>query len=122
MSEEEIAREKATDPQATEAETMERLQEEIRNLPVSEHLLYMMHSLSALAVGRMGTTPEDAGRRDLEQARMAIDAFKALMEIGERVWPEEGIVVHRGVLSQLQLAYLEALRAPTADGTTQAPE
>jgi hypothetical protein len=122
MNEEEIAGEEATDPQATEAQNMERLQEEIRNLPVSDHLLYMMHSLSALAVGRMGTTPEDAARRDLDQARLAIDGYKALLEVVELVWPPEGMAVHRGVLSQLQLAYLEAMRTPAADGTIPASE
>jgi len=98
-----------------------RLQEEIRNLPVGEHLLYMMQSLSTLAVGRMGVTPETAALRDLDQARMAIDAFRALMEIVAPTRPAKEMVAHRGVLSQLQLAYVAALdRGPTGEGGAEA--
>jgi hypothetical protein len=88
--EEEIRGEEAARLQAEEAEMMERLQEEIQNLPVSEHLLYMMHSLTALAVGRMGATAETAARRDLDQARLAIDGFKAMMEVVEPTRPADG--------------------------------
>jgi len=105
-----------------EAEMMARLQQEIRNLPVSDHLLYMMHSLSALAVDRMGMAPADAARRDLAQASMAIDAFKALMEIVERVRPAKEMTAHKGVLAELQLAYVAALdqgtKAAGEEGTS----
>lgn len=100
--------EASADVKAEEAEMMERLQEEIRNLPVGEHLTYMMHSLSSLAAGRMGLAPGSEAQRDLGQARLAIDAFKALMEIIERVQSEDEMVAHRGILSQLQLAYVAA--------------
>lgn len=102
--------------QDEDAEAMERLEEEIRNLPVSDHVLYMMHSLSALAVGRLGLTPDTAGRRDLEQARLAIDCFRALMDTVARARPSEENTIHRGTLSQLQLAYLEALEAEKREG------
>lgn len=113
--EEEIREEEAAELQAEEAEMMARLQEEIRNLPVSDHLLYMMHSLSALAVGRMGVTAETAVTRDLDQARLAIDAFKALMEVVEKTRPAEEMAVHRGMLAQLQLAYVAALEPCAAE-------
>jgi hypothetical protein len=115
----------ATDPTVSDAEMMERMQEEIRNLPVSDHLLYMMHSLSALAVARLGVTAETVAHRDLEQARSAIDGFKALMEVVERARPAGETVIHRGTLSQLQLAYVEALGADakrTADEAAEVPE
>lgn len=106
---------------ADEAEMMARLQQEIRNLPVSDHLLYMMHSLSALAIGRMGMTPETAALRDLAQARMAIDAFKALLEILERVRPTKEMTAHRSALSELQLAYVAAVdRGAPGHGKEQA--
>jgi hypothetical protein len=95
--------------QGDEAEMMARLEEEIRNLSVSDHLFYMMHSLSALAVGRMGLSTDTLARRDLEQARLAIDAFKALLGTVEPVRPASEVAAHRGMLSQLQLAYVGAL-------------
>lgn len=95
--------------QAEEAEMMEHLQEEIRNLPVSDHLLYMMQSLSGLAIARMGLTDDTASRRDMPQARLAVDAFKALLDLLERAKPSGEMAAHRGMLSQLQLAYVGAL-------------
>jgi len=109
-----MTEESRTDLTAEDAEMVQRLQEEIQRLPVSDHLVYMMQSLSALAAGRMGLTPEDAGRRDLDQARLAIDAYRALVEVVERARPAEEMVAHRGVLSQLQLAYVQASGAQTA--------
>jgi hypothetical protein len=110
--EEERREEESGDLQAEEAEMMERLQGEIRNLPVGDHVVYMMHSLSSLAAGRMGLTADSSVRPDLEQARLAIDAFKALLEIVERARPPEEIAGHRGMLAQLQLAYVGALESP----------
>jgi len=85
----------------------------------------MMHSLSALAVDRMGVTPETAAQRDLAQARMAIDAFKALMEIVEQARPAKEMTAHRGVLADLQLTYVAALNrgvTGAGGGEASAPE
>ena len=62
MAEEEAAQGR-TD-RRDDAEAMARLQEEINNLPVSEHLVFMLQSLSSLAVDRLGLAPEAAARRD----------------------------------------------------------
>ncbi len=117
MEEQEGGEEQTPQLGAEEAEMMERLQEEIRNLPVSDHLLYMMHSLSGLAVGRLGLTADTASRRDLGQARLAIDAFKTLLELVEKVRPAAEMVGHRSMLSQLQLAYVGALEPGAPGGT-----
>ncbi len=107
---------------AEDAEMMERLQEEIRNLPVSDHLVFMMQSLSGLAVARMGLAADTAGRRDMEQARLAVDAFKALLELLEKARPAGEMAVHRGMLSQLQLAYVGALDAGGKSGDAAAED
>jgi hypothetical protein len=113
---EELAPEEAVGPaqeagEATEdeREAMRHLEEEIGKLTVADHLLLMMHSLSSLAVDRMGITPQTRARRDPEQARMAIDAFKALLAVVEGKLPAAEIREHRDVLSQLQMAYVSAL-------------
>jgi hypothetical protein len=108
MADQERTEEERVERNSEEAEMMARLQEEIGNLPVGEHLVYMMHSLSALAVGRLGLTAGTAARRDLGEARLAIDAFKALLGVLERARPAGELAVHRGMLSQLQLAYAGA--------------
>jgi hypothetical protein len=114
-----VGEEERKDLKPEEAESMRRLQEELENLTVSDHLLYMMQSLSALAVARMGLTADTVGRRDLEQARLAIDAFKALVEVVDRTRPAQEMVVHRGMLSQLQLAFVGASSGSTS---TEVPE
>jgi hypothetical protein len=104
-----VAEERNNEPQHDEAAMVERLHKELQSLSVSDHLLYMMQSLSALALARMGLTAETVEGRDLEQARLAIDAFRALVEVVERARPAQEKAVHRGMLSQLQLAYVGAL-------------
>jgi hypothetical protein len=108
MEDEELPEPNADRADVDEEELMERLQEEIRSLPVADHLVYMMHSLSALAVGRMGLAPDSEGEKDLAQARLAIDAFRALLEVVDRALPGQA-AAHRGMLSELQMAYVSAL-------------
>jgi hypothetical protein len=98
-----------TRPEADEAEMMRQLREELQNLTVADHLLFMMQSLSALAVDRMGLTEEAGGRRDLDEARLAIDAFKALLDLVANARPGEDMRTHRSALSQLQMTYIDVL-------------
>jgi hypothetical protein len=73
-------------------------------LPSVEQLLLEAASLFAsLAYGRLG---QEA--RDLEQARLAIDALKALAGI----LPEERRRDLTTVVANLQLAYADAAAAP----------
>ncbi len=60
------------------------------------------------AAGHAGATP--ASERDLEQARDAIDAASALLEILERRIPQE-VRSLRDALSQLQMAYAREVQA-----------
>jgi hypothetical protein len=105
-----------------DAEAMARLQEQINNLPVSEHVVYMLQSLSSLAIDRLGMVEQSAARRDPAQARLAIDAFRALLSVLERERPPEEIATYRGMLSQLQMAYVGALNAGAAPAPEEAPQ
>jgi Domain of unknown function (DUF1844) len=116
MPEEDVNGTEKNEIDADEREAMQRLQEEIGRLSVADHLLLMLHSLSSLAVDRLGLTPEAATRKDLDQARLAIDAFTALLRVLEGKGPAEEITAHRSVLSQLQVAYVAAL-GPSRPGT-----
>ncbi len=71
----------------------------------------MLHSLSALALGRLGLSPDGAGQRDPAQARLAIEAIKALVGVLEQVRPAGEIAAHRGMVAQLQLAFAGAVTA-----------
>jgi hypothetical protein len=60
-----VVEQEQVEPEADDAEMIQQLREELKSLTVSDHLLFMMHSLSALAVDRMGLTEEAGGHRDL---------------------------------------------------------
>jgi hypothetical protein len=113
--------EERPEERAAQEEAIRRLQTEIERLTVADHLILMMQSLSALAVNRLGLTEETAGRKDPEQARLAIDAFKALLEVVERTRPAEEMKAHRAVLAQLQMTYVAAL-GPTSAGEDESLE
>jgi len=104
-----------------EREAMRRFQEEIGRLSVADHLVLMMHSLSGLAADRLGLSPDTVERKDLEQARLAIDAFKALLSTLEGTRPAEEIKAHRAALSQLQMAYVGALAAGDPTSAAETP-
>jgi hypothetical protein len=106
---------------AEEQEAMRRWEEEIDKLTVADHLLLIMHSLSSLAVERLGVTPETAGRKDLDQARLAIDAFRAILGVLEGKRPADELMAHRAVLSELQMAYVGALGPASEGGGGDAP-
>lgn len=72
-------------------------------LPTAEQLAFESATLFAsLAFGRLAERT-----RDLEQARIAIDALKALVA----VLPEERRTDLQSVLANLQLAYADAASA-----------
>jgi hypothetical protein len=105
-----------------ETEAMARLQEQINSLPVSEHVVYMLHSLTSLAIDRLGLTEQSTARRDPAQARVAIDALAALLGVLESQRPAEEIASYRGTLSQLRMAYVGALGAVAPAASAAAPE
>jgi hypothetical protein len=76
------------------------------------------YRLSTPPVPGAGAEPQ-AGGRDLEQARDAIDGVRALMEILERRVPADELGPLRNALSQLQMAYAREMQAtgaaPAAD-------
>ena len=79
------------------------LQAELAKLTVSDLLLQTLHSISLLGYHRLsGET------RDLAQARLAIEALRALVPVLEGTAPEEALRDFSQVLANLQLAYASA--------------
>jgi hypothetical protein len=72
------------------------------------------------APGAGAASGDPASGRDLEQARDAIDAVRALLEILERRIPGE-LRSLRDALSQLQMAYAREVQASPAPDEAQAP-
>ncbi|MEJ7750292.1 MAG: DUF1844 domain-containing protein [Thermoleophilaceae bacterium] len=96
----------------TEEELRAALDEQMSRLRVEDVVLQTVATLVNLAARRLGLTAEpgqEAAERDLDQARMGIDAVRALMPLT----PEEQAEPIRQALSQLQMAFAQ-LSAPSA--------
>jgi hypothetical protein len=82
-----------------EPPTAEQLVDELRKANVADLLVHTSSLLGSLAYGKLA--PEV---RDLEQARLAIDALKALVP----VLPEDRSRELQQLVANLQLAYADA--------------
>jgi hypothetical protein len=84
--------------------TPEQLAEAIRRMRISDLLLSTLSTLAQLGYAKL-----EPSSRDLEQARLAIEALRALIPVLEGSVPEEAIRDFRQVISNLQLAYASAV-------------
>ena len=92
-------------------ELVEKLEAELRRLQVGDVLLHTFTTLSSL--GYLRLSPSD---RDLGQARLAIDALRALTPLLERAVPPELARDLNSAVANMQLAY--AKTAPEEKATT----
>ncbi|MBA3436953.1 MAG: hypothetical protein H0U14_03015 [Thermoleophilaceae bacterium] len=102
----------------TEEELRAALEEQMRHIRVEDVILQTVATLVNLGARRLGlaTAPgEDLSEeRDIEQARLAIEAVRALVPLS----PPEQIEPVRQALSQLQMAFA---RETQAAGGAQPP-
>src|SRR5215207_1424967 len=92
-------------PPESDEELVQRLEEELKKLKVSDLLVQTLYTLSSLAYRKLS---EDD--RDLEQARLAIDALRALVPIVEEAVGEDVMRDFKQVTANLQLAYAAAAK------------
>ena len=83
--------------------TAEELLEQIRRLKVSDVLLSTLTTVAQLGYAKL-----EPPSRDLEQARLAIEAMRALVPVLEGTVEEEVLQSFRSVVSNLQLAFVSA--------------
>lgn len=86
-----------------EQKLIEELQAELAKLKVSDLLLQTLYSVSSLGYHRLS-----GDTRDLEQARLAIEALRALVPVLEGSVPDDALRDFNQVLANLQLAYAAA--------------
>ena len=89
----------AEDEQRLEAD----LEEQLKQLKVSDVLVQTVFTLSSLGFRRLGE--ED---RDLEQAKLAIDALRVLVPVMEGTVPAEVIRDFNQMVANIQLSYAKA--------------
>jgi hypothetical protein len=92
--------------QPSEEEMRAALEEQMRRITVQDVLIQTVVTLINLGGRRLGLAgpPEQAGERDLEQARLAIEGARALVPL----MPQDAdLGPVRDALSQLQMAYVQ---------------
>ncbi len=89
----------------------QRIEEQIRKQSVADVLVQFMASLSNLAYMKMGLTEDTKDIIDAEQARLAIDSFKALLDAaGERLEQQDKNAL-AGALASMQLTFVKQFPA-----------
>ncbi len=106
----------------SEEEMRAAFEEQMRSIRVEDVLLQTAATLVNLGARRLGLAAgpgeDPAAERDIEQARVAIDAVRALAPL----CPPEQVEPIRQALSQLQMAYAhEAQDAAPAPGAPAGP-
>jgi hypothetical protein len=104
----------------SEAEMRAALEEQMRRITVQDVLIQTVVTLINLGGRRLGLAgpPEEAGERDLEQARLAIEGARALVPL----LPQEDLGPVRDALSQLQMAYVQLAQAGETASNEGEPE
>ena len=100
--------------QPSEEELRARIEEQLRQVKVQDLLVESAASIVNLTARRIAKPDE----QDLEQARVGIDAVRALSDL------IEGEVAGqiRGALSELQLLYAKAAKGEPLEGEPQAEQ
>jgi hypothetical protein len=88
----------------SERELLEQLEAEFRKLKISDVLGQTVYTVSSLGWRRLAKGEE----RNLEEARLAIDAIKALLPVLQGELPEQAVRDFESVVANMQLAYVRA--------------
>ena len=86
-------------------ELLKQLEEKLKTLKVSDVLVQTLYTVSSLGYRRL-SEPD----RDLQQARLAIEALRALLPVLEGSAGEELVRDFKQVTANLQLAYADAAK------------
>jgi hypothetical protein len=92
-------------PNQGEEELLQQVEEELRKLKISELLVQTLYTVSSLGYRKL--SEED---RDLDQAKLAIEALRALLPVLEGAVSEDVVRDFRQVTANLQLAFADAAR------------
>lgn len=92
-------------PGPSDAELLQQVEEQLRNLKVSDLLVQTLYTVSSLGYRKL--SDED---RDLEQAKLAIEALRALVPVLEGTIAPDVSRDFRQVTANLQLAYADAAK------------
>jgi len=90
--------------ESADEKLIQQLEEELKKVKVSDLLTQTLYTVSSLGYGRLGEE-----NRDLEQAKLAIEAMRALIPVLADAVPEEVVRDFNQVTANMQLAYAKAV-------------
>ena len=105
-----------TSEHENEEQVARELADELRRLRIEDALIQTLITISSIGYRRLGLTEDTRDDRDLQQAKLAIDAMAALTPVLESVVPEELIRDFNQSVASMQLAYAQAASGKGADG------
>jgi hypothetical protein len=111
-----VAEEQSPEPGADE-ELLRKVEEQLRDLKVSDVLLQTLYTISSLGWHKLSSTD-----RDLDDAKLAIEALRALLPVLADALPAEVKRDLEQMIANMQLAYASAVGetaepdAPEGDG------
>jgi hypothetical protein len=99
----------------TDEELLRQVEEQLRDLKVSDVLLQTLYTVSSLGWHKLSATD-----RDLEQAKLSIEALRALLPVLAATMPAEVKRDLEQMVANMQLAYASAVaEAPAPEGDSQ---
>ena len=104
----------------SEEELRAALEEQMRRITVPDVLIQTVVTLINLGGRRLGLAgpPEQAGEKDLEQARLAIEGARALLPLLPQ---DQDLGPVRDALSRLQMAYVQESQGSEEEGQAAPP-
>jgi hypothetical protein len=90
--------------ESADEKLIQQLEEELKKVKVSDLLVQTLYTVSSLGYSRLGTE-----NRDLEQAKLAIEAMRALLPVLEGAVPEDVVRDFAQVTANMQLAYAKSV-------------
>ena len=93
----------AEDEKQTEAELLEQLEAELKQLKVADVLVQTVFTISSLGYRNLGEE-----QRDLDQARLAIEALRVLVPVLKGTVPDQVTNDFEQLIANMQLAYAAA--------------
>ena len=94
----------AEDSAKPDDELIRQLEEELKRVKVSELLVQTLYTVSSLGYSRLGSE-----NRDLEQAKLAIEAMRALVPVLAGSVSDEVVNDFNQMTANMQLAYAKAV-------------
>jgi hypothetical protein len=96
------------DERKKQEEILKKLQEELEKLTVKDIVFQMMVSLSSLGYEKLGL-PKDtnAAKKDIAQAKLAIDCLSAMIEACEKSLKPEELSSYKAAAANLKLSFVK---------------